>query len=130
MAFYIEMLGYGTVKAPGNTGDIFTSMTPETPDAVISVIEYGGEPPKFVHNRRGISTSMPRVQINVRDSVPETARARSAAICGELAKLVNTPVGSGHYRRIMPLQTPFQRERDENDRFTYTFNVSVEKAGL
>ena len=101
--------------------DAFRDFTPESPDNVIALHEYPGDP--SVPFDPAINRS---IQISVRNLVADEARKKALDIFRSLQSdnlIVNFTAerwGQVHLR-----QTPFRLGSDTSNRTTYCFNIGV-----
>src|ERR1051325_6921886 len=119
---YLQSLSLGTVGT-----DLFLGSTPDSPDACVTVREYGGEAPEFTLGP-SVAYEQPRIQIVCRAGVADYAAARTKAEAIYRAlNVAEATLSATHYLRIEPLQSPFPIGRDENNRWEIAFNCSVMK---
>lgn len=107
-----EGTAYGT--------DVFVSGMPDSPDDVVVISEYAGNPiPDDYGARRG-------VQLFVRSGDYDTAREK----CNRLFYLFDSPLTpfktfNGREAMVGARMTPFQVDVDERDRKVFTFSLNV-----
>lgn len=108
---------------------LFKGQLPATPDTCMAVYEYPGASPDFVFGRAAISVESPRVQVAVRGAKDDysTPRATAETAYRAIAAAAPQSISSTRYLRMVPLQSPFQRERDEHGRVVIAFNVQLDK---
>ena len=96
---------------------------PDAPDVVAVLYPAPGLPPTEIHNRAGVAQEQPGLQVVVRSSPNgwADAEARAYAIY-RLLQVSNATLGSGFYQRLMPMGSPFLRERDANRRAVIACN--------
>lgn len=102
--------------------DIFRDFIPESPDDLISVAEYAGVP-----GLAGIDTQLRLVQINVRNTSYSSARSTSHQLYSLFHRSEEPILQMTSERWVItqPRQTPFQSNRDRQNRTTFTFNVAL-----
>lgn len=130
-----ELKQYLITTVPLTSGEVFTGILPDTPDACVAVLEYGGVAPEYIHDSASPAIEFPRVQVLTRGAQYdyETARTKAEAVYGALSRVSNQTLSGTFYLSIRPLQTPFVLDasmqggggRDENGRVTVAFNVEV-----
>jgi hypothetical protein len=112
--------------------DLFAGTLPAFPDKAVAILEYPGEPSVYVHGRIvKPRVTRPRVQVFCRAQGRDIA-VQLAADVHRALDLAGVTLFGTRYLRVEPLQDPYFLERDNaavsgGDRFTYTFNVRVEK---
>lgn len=105
----------------GDGIDAFRDFMPDSPDNVVALHEYKGDPP--VHYDTAVHRS---VQVSVRNKDADEARLKCLSIFKLLQSdnlIINfTPDrwGQVHLR-----QPPFKLRHDEKDRVTYAFNFGI-----
>jgi len=100
--------------------DIFLDVRPDTPDNLICVFEYAGEPSDIQDDLSR------RIQILVRNKSYTTARAKAWAIHGALDKPdARTLTMNGRRAWVRALQTPFKLETDASNRVVFVFNLEI-----
>ena len=107
-----------TSAGHGVTGtDLFKSMMPSRPDAVISVTHYGGlEPVRGMAASAGKALAqIDRVQVIVRNPRYEDAAKLAQDVWFTLDG-ASRAINGVQYRWISALQSPFFLGRDENNR--------------
>lgn len=109
---------------------------PTGPGPLLSIIETGGTSPEPTHNRVILPAyQKPGAQIIVRADSYVVAFAMARAAYNSLVKVRNEFIGSGvtsstgtWYRKIYPLQEPFDMGLDADDkRVRVAFNVLGDK---
>ena len=120
---YLETQGVGTQAT-----DLFLRSAPDTPDACVAVLEYGGAPPvpKMGNTPGAVILERPRIQVRARAATYTAAETKAKAAWSALHWFVGTLSGTVYYK-IEALQSPFLLERDENNRFIVGFNCQIEK---
>lgn len=108
---------------------LFKGKLPATPDTCAAIYEYAGVGPDFVMGTAAISLEYPRVQIAFRGAKDDYSTPRTTAETAFRACAAAAPqsISSTRYLRMTPLQSPFQRERDDLGRVVIAFNVQLEK---
>lgn len=117
------------LKANGLT-NVFQGILPDKPDDAIALYEYGGLNPTFVHGQSRPVIERPRVQVTVRHTSYETAKATVENVKNILT-VANQQIIGAFYTRISPVQPPFYLERDMNainggERHSFVLNLQVE----
>ena len=114
--------GIGTV---GTT--IFLGSSPDTPDACVTVYEYGGLPPEHTLGTDNV-IERPRVQVVARGALNDYAAARSKAkdIFNVMKGGLQTLSGI-RYLRIEPVDSPFVLRLDETTRWLVACNYQIYK---
>lgn len=120
---YLSSQGVGTV---GTT--LFLGQMPDTPDAAVAVLEYGGVEPV-----RTMSSSpayeRPRIQITARAATYPVARSKAQQAWNALDGIGNRNLGSPGVRYVFieALQSPFSIGSDQNGRARSAFNCQIMK---
>lgn len=105
----------------GDGIDAFRDFTPDTPDSVIIIYEYGGTPE--VPQIAGIERS---IQISTRDKSASNAKQKAWDIYKALStedRVLNLTVD--RWCMLYPRQTPFKIKVDNSERVYYGFNVGI-----
>ena len=107
----------------GDGVDAFRDFQPESPDNIVSLHEYAGDPVSpctdVVHRS---------VQVTVRNKSASLAKAKAYEIFSAFRRsdavhridFSDTRWGQVHIR-----QTPFKLKQDDNGRIHYTFNLGI-----
>lgn len=82
--------------------------------------EYGGFPAVF-----GRYDQTKTVQVTVKNTSMQTAQAKSHAIYNELATGLDYKEINGRKTSIEGNQPPFFLEKDEQNRYSYVFNITI-----
>lgn len=122
LSMYLQMEGHGTIVTT-----IFQSRLPDMPTAAISLHETGGMAPEYHADSTEAATERPTVMIVVRDASYGTARSRAEAVLRSLEAVNGTTLSGVQYRRIVPLQSPYDRGPDAQNRAQVAMNILVEK---
>ena len=107
---------------------VYTGQMPDTPDACVTVHEYGGFAPV---NTMGTDHQIrrPRIQIACRGAQGDYATPRATADSAYTALHMGGAVLSGTtYYRVEAVDEPFPLERDANNRWIIVANYQVWKA--
>jgi hypothetical protein len=107
---------------------VFKGSSPLTPTNCITVIEYQGA--KTYRGGSGVMAEQPRVQVSVRNSSYEDARALAEAIYQELDGTSDTIVNDTRYLWIEALSPPAylgQNQTDQSNSFRVVTNFAVIK---
>lgn len=113
-------LGTGTSYG----SNVYVDYKPPTPDNIVSVFGYAGQPPEHTSDTKGIGK--PSVQVWVRNTSASTARSQIESIMTELDGLVNVTLGSTYYLGIFANQSPEPMGNDELGRTEFAVNFSVQ----
>jgi len=126
MLTILQAAGVGT---PGT--NLFKGRTPPSPDAILVVQEYPGEPPSYTHDSSHPAIRYPRVQVSTRAAAYDTAEQKIQAAYDALSGIVNTPSPSGaiYFLSIRPLGEPGYAGVDENNRVKFVCNFEVKRRG-
>lgn len=116
------LIAQGQAVAVGT--DIFLDSRPDSPDNLVSVFEYAGEPSTIQDDLSR------RIQVLVRNKSYATARAKAWAIHAALDK-PDTRTLTMNSRRawVRALQQPFKLETDAANRVVFVFNLGVRTSG-
>jgi hypothetical protein len=116
-------------QSVGSETTIFVNGLPASPDAVVGIFDTGGAPPTHAMGDATPYTKNPGFQLRFRGAAYDEDGPHDVAEAAydALAEVIATTLSSVFYHRIMPLQSPFIFERDENNRVTWIFNVAVER---
>lgn len=119
--------GYLATHSVGTVGtSIFLGDMPETPDSLVALFEYAGDPPDDTHD--GKHYENPGLQVRVRSTSYAAARAKIAAVEDLLHTLANQSFGGTNYVFIRAVQSPFSLGRDQRKRVELVENFIVTKA--
>ena len=125
LAAYLETLKFGIVDET-----IFVNNKPATPDAIICVSGYAGQPPEWTNT---LKVDHPGVQVLVRGAKDASGAARDLieTIFEALDGLTNTVLNADTgvlYQCIESTQSgPSPMGKDENGRIEYVLNFYVTK---
>jgi hypothetical protein len=122
LSAYLQAQGIGTAGT-----DIFSGIIPDSPDACVSLMEYGGVSPVHALGGGNAKFERPRVQVVARATTYSAARTKIEAVYKLLHKVTNTTLSSVRYLMIEAAQSPFFLERDSNNRVTLAVNFQVHK---
>jgi hypothetical protein len=122
LSAYLGTQGIGTVGT-----DIFNGIIPDSPDALVSLIEYGGVSPVHALGGGNAKWERPQVQVVVRATTYSAARTKIETIYKLLHKLTNTALSSVLYLMIEAVQSPFFLRRDESTRVLLACNFQISK---
>lgn len=107
--------------------DFFFAAIPDTPNDVIGVYEYGGEPPLTAKTQRLPVNELARFQVLTRSAGYATGKARAETVHRILIGFSGALLGVG-YARIAALQSvPFFLDRDDKGRFRFACNYQARK---
>lgn len=113
----LQERGIGTVGV-----DLFYSQMPPTPDNVVVLFEYAGEPPDLHAN-----VEYPGLQVMVRNKSYDAGRQKIEQIRNLLHGLAETTINGHRYLLIQARQSPEALARDENGRAIFVCNFRVTK---
>lgn len=123
-----ELGSYLQAQALGTLGtDLFTGLLPDSPDAAVAILEYGGVAPVHALGGGNAKWERPRVQVVVRATTYSAARTKIETIYKLLHKLTDTVLTGVRYLVIDAVQSPFFLERDANNRVKLAVNFQVQK---
>lgn len=122
MGAYLQTQGIGTLGT-----DLFVGLLPDTPDAAVSLFEYGGASPVHSLGSGGAKFERPRVQVVVRAATYTAARTKIESVYTTLEQLANITLSSVRYLMVEAVQSPAFLERDVNNRVTMVCNFQVYK---
>jgi len=122
IAAFLTAQGLGTKNV-----DMWLHVTPDEPDECLTIYEYAGEEPEFVHDDVSVDTENPRVQIAVRSAQPQVARLRAEQVYQALMTIRNEMLNGTRILRCVPVDNPALVGRDESGRFLVTANFRVKK---
>lgn len=102
------------------------SLIPAGDGPIVSLTETGGSGPQFVQNSSTAAVQRPTVQVVARASTYLAAAAKARAAYDALL-LYNTSLSGTRYKRLLPLQEPFDMGLDAAGRPMVAFNVMAER---
>lgn len=105
---------------------IFLGDMPETPDDLVALFEYAGDPPDDTHDGRHYEN--PGLQVRVRGTSYAATREKIADIENLLHTLANQSFGGTQYVFIRAVQSPFSMGRDQRKRIELVQSFIVTKA--
>lgn len=117
IAQLLQNAGVGTLGV-----DIFLGQLPASPDNVVAIFEYTGEPPELHSN-----IEFPSVQVLVRDNGYNAGRLRIGQAQSTLHGVHETLVNGKRYLLIKANQSPAFLERDGNNRVIFIINFTIFK---
>ena len=122
--YLVTGLGYSTL--PVRVGGL-----PETPDACVALIAYGGTAPVRAMGQHNVVERVRFVQVLVRGPKDGTAavEANAEALWQLFRAALNVTVGASHYDQIVVTNEPSQVTPDGNERPIYAFSVDLWKRG-
>lgn len=120
------------LEAPPNSlgvaGDtLFIGYRPDSPDTVISVHQYPGDPPEYVQNSPSPNVEKVQIQVVARSHSYVEAETLAYRAWNKLASITNTTLGGTKYRSIRPNNSPGAWGVDSNSRTLIGFNATAEK---
>lgn len=110
--------------------NLFEGIMPETPNACLAVLTYAGGPSELGFGvTTGVQYEQPGLAIWCRGEPNDytTPRDQAHSARQALAKVQATSLSGTLYHYIIPLQSPFVLETDENERRVLAFNCRVKK---
>lgn len=122
LAAYMQTNGIGT---PGT--DLFEGTLPDSPDAAVTLYEYGGLAPTHTIGGGAAKFERPRVQVLARATTYSAARSKIEAVYKLLDQLAGVTLSSVRYLRVEAVSSPLFLERDANNRVKMVCNFQVHK---
>lgn len=117
--FVAYFVAQGLVTADGV--DIFRDMSPEAPDTLVAVYEYGSSP--TVPQVSSVNRS---VQIVARSLVATDAKTKARALYSSLVTETGIlDLTATRWCMIQPRNTPFKIKVDAESRIYYGFNIGI-----
>jgi hypothetical protein len=116
-----QLIEENAIAVQGST--LFLGTIPDSPDACVSLMEYGGMHPE--QDMDALCYEAPSLQVTVRDPVYPNARAKIQQIINLLDRRANVTLGSAFYLRILANQSPFPLGQDLNDRHRLVVNFDI-----
>ena len=126
MTLLKDMVSYFTSKGliEGDGIDAFRDFKPETPDNLVSLHEYKGDPVSMytdvVHRS---------VQVVVRNKSAEAAQALAKNLCkallDDMAENKRVDFTATRWGQVHIRQAPYKFSQDESDRTLYGFNLGI-----
>ena len=126
MTILLEDIKQALVTGGLTAGDIFLGQFPSSPDAVIVVLETGGDAPEQVMGGT-VVMEKPTVQVIVRNARYEYAAATVTArtVFTILKFAIQQTINSTVYHKIVAIQQPFPIGVDDNERPQISCNYEV-----
>jgi hypothetical protein len=124
IADYLESAGKITPEGSA------LSELPDKPDDLVVLYEIQGLPPGFVHGPMSASYEYPRIRVLTRSKDYDTAKAKAQDLFRTLGSVVNATLSGVRYLRITPMRTPYQIQRDANDRTLIACEYQVHKESV
>lgn len=125
-----DLMAYLATQSIGTAAtDLFAGRRPESPDACVALFEYPGMSTEHVMEGVGLAYERPRLQVQCRgvSGDYQTPRQKAQDVMNALESVINETLGSAFYLRIMAQQTPFEMDRDANERVIIACNYQVWK---
>lgn len=126
MTLLKDIVSYFTAKGliEGDGIDAFRDFKPETPDNIVSLHEYKGDPVSMytdvVHRS---------VQVVVRNKSAEAAQALAKNLCkallDDMAENKRVDFTATRWGQVHIRQAPYKFSQDESDRTLYGFNLGI-----
>lgn len=104
----------------------YWNFRPDTPDDVVCVYDYDGEPDSLAMGNKNVTLQHPRIQIVVRDSNPTEAYETAYAIYQLLSGTINLTINSNTYHLIQALNLP-RPSQDPLRRTIYFLNFAIDR---
>ena len=130
MGLLLDLVSYLVASGvcDGDGVDCFRDFTPESPDNVVVLHEYSGDPlnPFTSHVHRS-------VQVTVRNVDAEAARAKAVQVCSVFRtenEDLRVDFSNNSWGQVYVRQPPFRLSQDERDRVTYCFNLGITTTNL
>lgn len=122
VAALLAEAGLGT---PGT--DLFLARSPDSPDTVTVIREYGGMAPDYLYGVPDPTEEWNSVQIECRDADYAAARLRIERCARALGAVRDRVVNGTHYYRISPLGPPVPLGEDESQRSRIVCSLEAAK---
>lgn len=120
VATYLESVG---MDVP-----VYRGRVPDSPDAVLAVLDYAGLAPQIVHDEVLPAYERPNFQVVARGERDDYDAAHDAAYAAWRALFVHGAVINGTtYHSIEPLASPFRLDVDANDRVIFAANFTTRR---
>lgn len=119
---YMQTQGIGTLGT-----DLFIGQMPDSPDAAVTLYEYGGIAPTHALGGGAARFERPRVQVVARATTYTAARSKIESVYKLLDQVAGVIMSSVRYLRIEAVQAPMFLERDANSRVVMVCNFQVHK---
>lgn len=120
LATKLQQLGQGTIGT-----DIGVNAFMEKADNEIAVFSFPGVPDLVTFN--GVAFEYPNVQVQVRRTANETARAKCAAIYVALRDLKDQTLNAHDYQYFESKQEPMKLDVDEKERTTWMCELRLHR---
>jgi hypothetical protein len=126
-----EVVNYLATELSLTAGtNIFETILPDTPDAVVAVEETGGAAPERQFGSTAPIFEFPTIRVMCRATANDynTPRAQAKTAWEKLLEITpQSTLGSTAYQFVTPMQSPFELGRDSKDRVVIGFNCIVQK---
>ena len=122
LASVIVTNGLGTLGT-----DLFLHVAPNEPDDLVVLVEYAGDDPEYIQETVDVHLEAPRIQVGVRNTSANLARAKAEDIYRALMRIRNESIQGTRYMWCRPVDTPSLVGRDDSNRFLVTVNFRVKK---
>ena len=106
---------------------VYKGFMPDTPDNLVALFEYAGEPIELVMGADDPVLERPGLQVRVRDKSYPAGRAKIGQIVDFLHGLSEVVVNGTRYLLIRANQSPESLGLDANNRSEFVCNFSVLK---
>lgn len=128
MALLDEIATYLAGKNVGTVGtDLFMGFMPDTPDNLVALFEYAGEPIELVMGDDDPGLERPGLQVRVRDTSYPAGRAKIGQIVDILHGLSEVVINGTRYLLIRANGSPESLGLDANNRSEFVANFSILK---
>jgi hypothetical protein len=127
VAYLLEQGGIAT-RSGGDARTILIGAKAKPPAAIawfVRLVEYGGLL-EHTHDRSTAAYHLPKVQVAFTSNDWLLIRQKAHEALGVL-DIGNVEVNGTWYRRLSPMQSPFDMGIDDNQRAKFGFNVQAEK---
>lgn len=118
--------GVGVLN-PASSRTIFITSQAKVPDGdgpYISLTEYSGGVPMWIHNRRKPNFEFPSLQVRTRHPDPDVAKALALQAYYAFCEVVNQTINGTFYLQVVPRQRPFDDGLDNTGRrVQFVFNL-------
>lgn len=108
--------------------NLHASIIPDSPDSVVAIFEYAGQPPDYVFGGRTLPAfSKPHVQVVTRGAAEDglTPRTTIESVGRALEGIINQTINGTYYERVERVAEPSLLERDVNRRALWVWNFAV-----
>lgn len=125
MSMLNELSDY--LAGQGITDPIYLGSRPDSPDTLLALYAYPGNPPEYVQESFAPVRERPQIQVVAKALEYEDAEDLIYRAWYALAAITNADLGATRYRSVRPDMSPALLGRDKNDRILLFFNAAVDK---